>query len=137
MWSVVRCPQCGMCRGIGKHVSACTHCGYAGKDVELVDTVHDPNDLQILVSRANIPENLQADQRLMEIREVEKKEISSSLLIEILRTSIDKNKQINLAKVERLLRENQVSRSIEEILETGLMHGFILQPSNDQYLFLE
>ena len=71
------------------------------------------------------------------LSEVEKKEISSSLLIEILRTSIDKNKQINLAKVERLLRENQVSRSIEEILETGLMHGFILQPSNDQYLFLE
>mgnify|MGYP004079528567 CR=1 FL=1 len=72
MWSVVRCPQCGMCRGIGKHVSTCTHCGYAGKDVELVDTVHDPNDLQVLVSRANIPDNLQADQRLMEIREVEK-----------------------------------------------------------------
>ena len=137
MWSVVRCPQCGMCRGIGKHVSACTHCGYAGKDVELVETVHDPKDLQKLVSRANIPDNLQTDQRLMGNREVEKKEISSSLLVELLRTSADENNQINLTQLEKLLGNNQLTQSLEEVLETGLMHGFILQPSNNQYLLLE
>ena len=137
MWSVVRCPQCGMCRGIGKHVSGCTHCGYAGKDVELVETVHDLKDLQILVSRANIPENLQTDQRLMGSKEVEKKEISSSLLVELLRTSADENDQINLTQLEKLLRNNQLTQSLEEVLETGLMHGFILQPSNNQYLLLE
>ncbi|MAK41124.1 MAG: hypothetical protein CL997_00325 [Euryarchaeota archaeon] len=137
MWSVVRCPQCGMCRGIGKHVSSCTHCGYAGKDVELVETVHDPKDLQILVSRANIPDNLQTDQRLMGNREVEKKEISSSLLVELLRTSADENHQINLTQLEKLLRNNKLTQSLEEVLETGLMHGFILQPSNNQYLLLE
>ena len=125
-----------MCRGIGKHVSACTHCGYAGKDVELVETVHDPKDLQILVSRANIPDNLQTDQRLMGNREVEK-EISSSLLVELLRTSADENDQINLTQLEKLLRNNQLTQSLEEVLETGLMHGFILQPSNNQYLLLE
>ncbi len=137
MWSVVRCPQCGMCRGIGKHVSDCTHCGYAGKDVELVETVQDPKDLQILVSRANIPDNLQTDQRLMGNREVEKKEISSSLLVELLRTSADENDQIDLTQLEKLLRNNQLTQSLEEVLETGLMYGFILQPSNNQYLLLE
>ena len=134
MWSVVRCPQCGMCRGIGKHVSACTHCGYAGKDVELVETVH-TKDLKSYLD--NIPDNLQTDQRLMGNIEVEKKEISSSLLVELLRTSADENDQINLTQLEKLLRNNQLTQSLEEVLETGLMHGFILQPSNNQYLLLE
>ena len=99
--------------------------------------MHDPKDLQILVSRANIPDNLQTDQRLMGNREVEKKEISSSLLVELLRTSADENDQINLTQLEKLLRNNKLTQSLEEVLETGLMHGFILQPSNNQYLLLE
>ena len=70
-------------------------------------------------------------------REVEKKEISSSLLVELLRTSADEKHQINLTQLEKLLRNNKLTQSLEEVLETGLMHGFILQPSNNQYLLLE
>ena len=136
---VLRCSNCDFC--FGKHIKSklsCPKCGEIQTSPKILGRTNNTEDLQKLVSKNNMPEELWNE--FENVKKVELDSVSSEDLIKkipgILQESSNSEGIIFLATLKNTLKIKKVPINFEKIIQIGEVEGLLLRISDEKWRLL-